>query len=580
MKSLYDYIRLLLSVGKDLFKLDKKGTLLQLSLSLLLIGNEYLELLFVEYSANQVAFLGEGDGSYGVMVGFAAIFLGLVFFRLLENAKNRQEVHYQASLSKMCQVRLVEKISLLPYPFFEEQKNYETIELAKKAEGEFRNALNGISIGLHLTAMLVLYFIQLSRIGLLFVFLMAAAFFLCVYLSVRVTKRQILYWEKKVSPLSRRTAYFRDIDSERIYDSQIKHTGSHLFFLDKYGSSQSELRTRYLHLNAYSFFTDCMAAVFFIVVYLLAIVAAAQKTAAGDLSIGYFSMLLALLGNLYLNIRKFLIFSMDQSWMIRIFQAYYQIIAVSEGASTNGAVSNRGTDLRLAGVSYRYPQSDHPALHEISFHLDAGKKIAVVGENGSGKTTLMLILCGLLQPSEGEITCPDPSQIAVLFQDFAQYPMTLRENIEAGNGGKRLSEEKLEGILQSVGLLEAAGKLPHGVDTDLGTIAASSDLSRGQWQRVAIARLLAREDARVWILDEPAAYLDVKSEIELYRLAFSLSGDRTVIFISHRMGFTSYADRILVMKDGRVAESGNHRELLEKEGEYASLYHAQLKMFQ
>ena len=98
------------------------------------------------------------------------------------------------------------------------------------------------------------------------------------------------------------------------------------------------------------------------------------------------------------------------------------------------------------------------------------------------------------------------------------------------------------------------------------------ELSKGQWQRLAIARLLANEEAEIWILDEPTAFLDPLAELELYKLIFSLAGNRLVFFISHRLGFAKNADRILVMKDGKICEEGTHYDLMQCRGEYAKLY--------
>ena len=120
----------------------------------------------------------------------------------------------------------------------------------------------------------------------------------------------------------------------------------------------------------------------------------------------------------------------------------------------------------------------------------------------------------------------------------------------------------------------------HGVDTQIGQLNNGTGLSKGQWQKLAVCRLLADEEATIWILDEPTAYLDPISEIEFYTLINNFAGDKTVLFISHRLGWAKNADLILVMKDGTVAESGTHQQLLEKEGDYYTMYCAQKKIYE
>ena len=135
-------------------------------------------------------------------------------------------------------------------------------------------------------------------------------------------------------------------------------------------------------------------------------------------------------------------------------------------------------------------------------------------------------------------------------------------------------------LLKTVGLKEKVEGLERGLDTRLGQLDDQGDFSRGQWQRIAIARLLAKKEAGIWILDEPTAYLDPLSEIEVYRMIYRLAGERIVIFISHRLGFAAQTDRILVFDQGEIVEQGKHEELMEKEGGlYREMYSLQREWY-
>ena len=173
------------------------------------------------------------------------------------------------------------------------------------------------------------------------------------------------------------------------------------------------------------------------------------------------------------------------------------------------------------------------------------------------------------------------SSTACIFQDFYQYQTTVRENIEMGDPGRKLTDEEIWELLDTVGLREKVEGLEQGLDTRLGQLDGQGDFSKGQWQRIAIARLLAKKDAGIWILDEPTAYLDPLSEIEVYNMIYRLAGDRIVIFISHRLGFARQTDRILVFRTGEIAEQGSHEELMEKEnGIYREMYSLQKEWYQ
>ena len=191
----------------------------------------------------------------------------------------------------------------------------------------------------------------------------------------------------------------------------------------------------------------------------------------------------------------------------------------------------------------------------------------------------MSIIMGLLTSYQGNCKIADVECAAVL-QDFIEYELTIRENIELGCGGQELPYERIGEILRQVNLYEYVMGLEQGFDTKLGQLDNGIELSKGQWQRLAVGRLLANEKADLWILDEPAAYLDPLAEIDVYKLIFSLAGERTVLFTSHRLGFARFADRILVMDSGKIIEAGTHQELMRLNGFYAQMFAIQRKWYQ
>jgi ABC-type multidrug transport system fused ATPase/permease subunit len=242
--------------------------------------------------------------------------------------------------------------------------------------------------------------------------------------------------------------------------------------------------------------------------------------------------------------------------------------------------------IELRQVSFRYPGKESWALRDVSLTIAPGEVIALCGDNGAGKSTLVHLLMKLHEPTEGEILYGgqslremDPDdlrrRIGTVFQDFVRYQFTVAENIGLGWLPALDDRPRIEKAAGAGGAEPVIEALPHRYDTMLGGyFEAGQELSVGQWQKIATARAFMR-DAEVLILDEPTASLDAEAEHEMWKRFQRLASGKTAILISHRMSTVRQADRIVVLRAGRIEELGTHADLLAHNGRYAHLFRLQ-----
>ncbi|MBF2015287.1 MAG: ABC transporter ATP-binding protein [Rivularia sp. T60_A2020_040] len=275
----------------------------------------------------------------------------------------------------------------------------------------------------------------------------------------------------------------------------------------------------------------------------------------------------------------------DNLYLSNLYEFLEEEVPTSYGRAIKGINSQDG--IRFENVSFTYPGSTKPALKNISLHLQPGEKLAIVGENGSGKTTLIKLLTRLYTPESGRILLDGLNleewdldvlrrRIGVIFQNFVRYQFTVGENIGVGDVEK-LSDETAWKIAAKKGMsLPFIEQLPDNFTTQLGRwFKSGQELSGGQWQKIALSRAFMRNSADILVLDEPTSAIDSQAEYEIFDRFRSLTKDKMVFLISHRFSTVRMADKIIVIEQGQILETGTHEELLQAKGRYATLFSLQ-----
>jgi ATP-binding cassette subfamily B protein len=506
---------------------------------------------------------------------------------------------FNLGLAESFRAATVEKRARLEYRHIESNESWDLInrvckDPAGRVRGGFQNLLGIAGLVIQVTSVLAILFAQVWWAGLAVIAVSVPAF------AVALKSGKASYEaDREAEKFNRRANYLNDVLMSRENVEERSLFGYT-------GAIQGKWREKYDAARKINFHTELKFIVRLkatgILVALLSVVIAGILVfplSSGKITLGMFIALV--MGNF--NLVYMMAWGLPGNMKELVSNREYMkdltafgSLSEQEGALDDpAAAAFRFENLEFRNVSFKYPGTDRYILKGLSLRLEGGRHYAVVGVNGAGKTTLTRLLTGLYGDYEGEILLNGKSLrgysqgelkgiFAVVYQDYARYFISLAENIVLGGGPPGeldgVDTERLEGILKQIGLEKVVRELPRGIDTDLGKIReGGADLSGGQWQRLAIARALYRLSA-VYILDEPTAALDPVAESEVYEMFGRISVGKPAIFITHRLGAARLADEIVVIDKGRVAELGNHGELMERGGIYAEMFESQRSWYQ
>jgi ATP-binding cassette subfamily B protein len=425
------------------------------------------------------------------------------------------------------------------------------------------------------------------------VVVMVAASIPMILVRLRYGKK-LYVWQSEVTQAQRETAYLNFMLTHDSNAKDIRLLDLGAYFMGRYRTLRDKIRRERLNLDIKRSRAELGAQALATLAAVGVNVYFAYQTFQGILTIGglvmYFQAVQrgsVFLGNVFTNIA-----TLHESNLF--LSNLYEFLDIEPKAvkTTQPQVMPKPLKKGIAfeNVKFQYPGGTRKVLENINLTIKPGEHVALVGVNGAGKTTLMKLLCRLYDPAEGRITFDGidlrdlklsdlRKETSVVFQDFVQYHLTARENIWLGNTALPKDSSQVVTAAQQAGIHSTISTLPRDYDTILGRwFEGGEELSMGEWQKIALARAFLR-DAQIIILDEPTSAMDARAEYELFERFHELTKGQTAILISHRLSSVRMVDRVYVLADGEILESGTHDELMERNGEYAKLFNLQAQYY-
>ncbi len=540
---------------------------------------------------------------FSVIVPIVILVLSITLTNILKSFDNSISKSLVFWLDKKIDEIINRKISSLDIALFDSTDFLNLIKKAEKAV-DYPYRLISASFYLIISLVIVIEMIILS-VGLsplLPVILIIISIPGAIINSFFNNKIHKIYLES--SNDFRKESYYNSLIRDRVAASEIKILSANFFILKKWEEIRikiiNKLGKNHLLLSLWETISNIIT----FIAITISIIYFAALTVAGKINIGKFVVIVQIIQNLISNFSEIFnqltIILDSNSYLDDLFQLIDLDPTKYEGILSKDIhyfIKNEKIEsIIFDGVDFCYPYSKNRVLENISFEIKRGEIVALVGKNGSGKSTITKLLSRLYEPTRGRVLFNGKDiknidkyeiyhKVALFFQDFTRYNMSVNENIGIGDIESINSNEKIKSICRLLNIDKIIEKLPEKYEQIIGKRFSNDgnseliDLSNGEWQKIALARALIKEQADIIILDEPNSFLDAIEEQRLYQILFNFLLDKINLFVTHRLSIVKQCSSIIFLDSGKIVDSGSYLHLISRCKEFKELYETQAKMY-
>lgn len=513
---------------------------------------------------------------------------------MLANSMLKVFVQYGTSrhnlaVCKRLDSQRVEKCKRVSFPVLESKEFHELYGQAEKAGENDSTFFAAFQTVFRCAVQVVTSFVVLASIDVRTAIVVYVMLVLSIVLNGNVAKNSGNIWGDYIQNM-RHANYLSSLLLHREYATERKVFDYNSEIEDRYSTDCTNAIQKNSSLGRRRFVSELCTTIFTVIYSIAAILLLGFSVRDGKTSVGSFIAAFTAIGSLRSVANQLYAGVFDMSDSFERMSGFFSFLDLKEDENiqSDGPIDlEKGIEFQH--VTFVYPGSVDPILQDVCFTLNPGMHYALVGENGCGKTTLVKLLLGLYQPTEGRVLVggKDASRFShderrrlfsVIFQDFYRYPLSIRENVSLGLEKSQDAEAVLD-VLDVLGFEAPVLLKEDGIDTNLGLLKqGSSNLSGGEWQKLAVARSILSL-SQIVVLDEPNAALDPVSEMAFYKVYEEVFASRTTLFISHRLGAVKTADCILVIKDNHLVAMDSHGRLMENCEYYRQLFETQRGLY-
>lgn len=542
----------------------------------------YMTQLFFESVSDAVKV---NVGIRNVIVMACALSLTVILSQVINGLNNFMGMSYFKKVIGAINIRINTKSSKI-HPIAYEDTDF--LDDINKASQGAKNSLGLLftitTIFSYYTPYFIFMFIYLFNLQ---PFLALSLVFVFVPVAFSQFVRNVVFTrlEDEVAPLRREYNYYQQCIGEK----ETRILGAFQYFRDLYSSTLQLLNNAVWKAEKKAGLIDLGLKSVTLMGYLGILFLFVRSLLKGEISVGAFAAVFASIDTMFSTMDQIIcrhIANMTRD--LGTIKNLLRFLDMPERAGESAKkVKNQGISFK--NVSFHYPKMEKKVLKHINIEIMQGETIAIVGENGAGKSTLVKLLLGIYEPTEGNVNLcgldtkvvklDDLTQnVSAVFQKYQRYKMTLNDNVQISNFIGKEDQKKIEDSLVNVGLDINSRSFPQKFETILSREFDGVELSKGQWQRVAIARGLYRVHDII-VLDEPTAAIDPIEEANIYQQFADISKNKTSIIVTHRLGSAKIADKIIVMDQGEIIEVGSHDSLMQAKGKYWEMFSMQAKWY-